>query len=285
MNLLFMFSIVLGLQGTIQAGWQHIRPMQSTCEDVSRIFGGNACQKKSVTYERPDELVTVVFSLHACDSRWPYEQYSAAQGTVIEVVVIPRYPKLISLSDLRLDKSQFQRQGAGDIIGAVEYVNNAIGTRFTATTDDRIMALEYFPNSKYDHLRCFPDNTSRPTKADIYGASSQEIASYDPNSTREQALSLNKAATSISIRTKRNSSMPLVYIIAYAGRSSPVEEAGRFAEEAKKLLVTKYKIDRDRIVTIDGGIKERAQIQVFVRPLGAAPPRINPTIYPGSLRQ
>jgi hypothetical protein len=284
MNLLITFCILLGVQANTQAGWQDIRPMQSTCEDVSRIFGGNACLKKSISYERPGEVVTVVFSQRACDRRWPYEEYSAAQGFVTDVLVIPRYPKLITLSDLRFDKSQFQRRSAGDMIGAVEYVNNGIGIRITATTDDRIMVLEYFPSSKYDHLRCFPDDRSRSNRTDIYGASSQEIASYDPSSADEVLLSLKKVAAALSNASNRNSPGTLVYVIAYAGRSSPVGEAKESIEEARTGLVTNHGINQDRIVTIDGGIKERAQVQIFLRPPGAAPPRIKPTIYPGDVQ-
>jgi len=285
MNLLITFCILLGVQGNIQAGWRDIRPMQSTCEDVTRILGGNACHKKSVSYERPGELVTVVFSQHCCDSRWPYEEYSAEKGTVTDVLVIPRYPKLITLSDLRLDKSQLQRRSAGDMIGAVEYVNNGIGIRITATTDDRIMALEYFPSSKYDHLRCFPGDRSRVARTGIYGASSQEIASYDPSSIDEVLLSLKKVAASLSKPSNRNEPSTLVYVIAYAGRSSPRGETKRSTEQARSLLVTQYGIDQDRIITMDGGIKERSQVQIFLRPPGAAPPRIKPTIYPGDVQR
>lgn len=68
------------------------------------------------------------------------------------------------------------------------------------------------------------------------------------------------------------------YIIAYGGRVSRVGDAQRAADKAKGYLVTKRGLDRDRIVTMDGGHREQSAIELWLVPSRASLPKATPTI-------
>ena len=289
MTLSIILWVLLHSQANSKFDWQAIQPIESNCKDVERVFGDTPCGKKSISYERPNEIVTIVFSDKSCDKKWPYEDYAVTRGTVTNILIIPRYQKPSKISDLGIDKSKFQRRSGGDIIDATEYVSSTLGMRFTASSDDRIMELQYFPATKYDQLRCFLSSESQSWHGEtIYGASSLQVVAYDPNSS-QVTPSLKRVGTKLlefdaSIRT-RIAPLAQVYVIAYGSRLSSGDDARRGAENAKRLLITQYNIDADRILTIDGGFKEKPEVQVFIRPPGAAVPRIQPSIHPAEAKQ
>lgn len=68
------------------------------------------------------------------------------------------------------------------------------------------------------------------------------------------------------------------YIIAYGGRVSRAGVAQRAADKAKGYLVTKRGLDRDRIVTIDGGYREQPAIELWLVPSRASLPKPTPTV-------
>lgn len=68
------------------------------------------------------------------------------------------------------------------------------------------------------------------------------------------------------------------YIIAYGGRVSRAGVAQRAADKAKGYLVTKRGVDRDRIVTIDGGRREQAAVELWLVPSRASLPKPTPTV-------
>jgi len=68
------------------------------------------------------------------------------------------------------------------------------------------------------------------------------------------------------------------YIIGYGGRLSRAGDAPRLADKAKGYLVTKRGVDRDRIVTIDGGYREQVAVELWLVPSRASLPKPTPTI-------
>ena len=68
------------------------------------------------------------------------------------------------------------------------------------------------------------------------------------------------------------------YIIAYGGRASRAGDAQKAADKAKGYLVNKRGLDRDRIVTVDGGYREQPAIELWLVPSRAQLPKPTPTI-------
>lgn len=64
------------------------------------------------------------------------------------------------------------------------------------------------------------------------------------------------------------------YVIVYGGRNS-TDSVPRL-ERIRKYLVGAGHISPDRVVTMDGGRREVPAIELYIRPVGAAPPKSNP---------
>ena len=69
-------------------------------------------------------------------------------------------------------------------------------------------------------------------------------------------------------------------IIAYAGRRAYPGEALKRAEQAKKYLISRWKIEPSRIIIVDGGYRETRSIDLWLLPPGANEPLPSPTLDP-----
>jgi len=64
------------------------------------------------------------------------------------------------------------------------------------------------------------------------------------------------------------------HIIVYGKRGAPrAGEAQARADRAKEYLVNKRGISAERITTVDGGVRERLKIELWIGPQGARPPQ------------
>jgi hypothetical protein len=76
----------------------------------------------------------------------------------------------------------------------------------------------------------------------------------------------------------QNDPTALGYIVAYGGRRARAGEARRRADRAKDYLVTTRLIDVSRVFIIDGGHREDLTVEIFIWPVGVAPPTPSPTV-------
>ena len=68
------------------------------------------------------------------------------------------------------------------------------------------------------------------------------------------------------------------YIIAYVGREDPPGKANRYALRAKRWLVDVHGIEPARIVTLDGGRREKFIVELWMTPQDAQPPVPKPEV-------
>jgi len=69
------------------------------------------------------------------------------------------------------------------------------------------------------------------------------------------------------------------YIIAYGVRGR-AGEAQRRADRARAYLVNSRNISADRVMTVDGGLREAVAVELWLLPPGATPPVASPTVKP-----
>lgn len=74
------------------------------------------------------------------------------------------------------------------------------------------------------------------------------------------------------------------YLVCYGGRRSRLGEAQGRCNRAKNYLVKMRGIDVRRIVTVDGGYRETAAVEMWVIPSGFFPPAASPTVDPREVR-
>ncbi len=75
------------------------------------------------------------------------------------------------------------------------------------------------------------------------------------------------------------------YIIVYAGRDDNAGTAQARAGQAKSYLIKEQELESGRIVTVDGGVREKFEVELWVVPAGAIPPTPRPTVPPSEIQK
>jgi hypothetical protein len=82
----------------------------------------------------------------------------------------------------------------------------------------------------------------------------------------------------------QNSPGSVGYIIAYGGRTTRAGHANWMGERARGYLVNTRGLSANRIVVINGGLRETPTFELWVVPQGAEPPSATPTVDPSEAR-
>lgn len=281
--LVITIGALLSSNNASAQGWRGIEPIESTCKDVERLFGGSACGKQNVEYRLSDATVVFVFAARSCHEKWPYEEYNVLPGTVTFVRVFLRRSRVF-ISDFNVDKSKLRQDAASDQLDIFEYKDRELGMEIEASEDGQVLTLTRLPAAKYDHLHCASDERSanEPT---AYGIASHLIGEYYPPAPDREKSLFSELVSELKKYDKvtPESRKATVYIVAYAGQRARSGEAKQLAERAKICLVREYDVDAKRIIEIDGGYRERAVVHLFIRRYGVPAPQISPTIHPSDV--
>ena len=74
------------------------------------------------------------------------------------------------------------------------------------------------------------------------------------------------------------------YIIAYGGRYSPLAQVEVLMKRARDYMVDQRGIDGSRLTIVNGGFRESDNVELWVVPSGATPPRATPTVQAGEVK-
>jgi anti-sigma-K factor RskA len=70
------------------------------------------------------------------------------------------------------------------------------------------------------------------------------------------------------------------YIIAYSGQTSRAGDSQKAADKVVDYLVNKRRLERSRLVTVTGGVREQPTVELWLVPTGAQPPKPTPVFKP-----
>jgi hypothetical protein len=74
------------------------------------------------------------------------------------------------------------------------------------------------------------------------------------------------------------------YIIAYGGRTKPLNQVEVLISRARDYLITKRGIDASRFDVVNGGFREDDSVELWLVPSGAAAPKPTPTVQAKDLK-
>lgn len=222
------------------------------------------------TYQTGNEQVLVFYSGDPCKDG---AEWSVPRDTVISLTVHPKAKP--SVADLKLDETKYKRVLDSHVQGIVYYFNKEDGIRIEthvlASGGEDVSSMTYQPAAKDDRLRCAgapaqsgdSENLPPPRKFDEYSniRFSDEKARLD----------------NFAIHLQKDEPQFKGYIIVYAGPKTHSGETEARAKRAKDYLVKVRGIDAARIVTIDGGCRDRLEVELYALPSSMSPP--TPTPY------
>jgi hypothetical protein len=138
--------------------WNCITPLKSTRGDVERILGqpgGNSKEKHAASYPTKWGKVFVLYSTGPCSVK-PSHGWNVPELTVISMSVYPQPEPDFDISKINLNK--FEKRPDPGSLSEVAYTNEEDGVSLTVNTWDQVVTrYHYFPESRYDYLKCKAD--------------------------------------------------------------------------------------------------------------------------------
>jgi outer membrane protein OmpA-like peptidoglycan-associated protein len=255
-------------------GWRGLKPLHSTRKDVERLIGPPIKQRDYV-YELENERVNIVYSDGTpCTKGWP-DGWNVPADTVLSIRVYPKTK--LSLADLRIDLGKYNKFNDPHLGGITYYSNIEEGGSIQMQEDgERVRSISYSPAQSDNHLRC-PDAAAR--EAEIERGESAYLHPelyYSDVSPKEEKVRLEYFADQLQQHPPQSK----VYIIGYADQCASINEAQTRANQAKNYLVNKLGIEKQRIVTIDGGHRIEVRTELYIIHPNKPKPLASPNIHP-----
>lgn len=265
-----IIACICGLLATVSftqaQGWRGVVPLHSTRADVERLIGSPR-MPNGITYDLKDERVNVVYSEGGCAKGQPSE-WNVPLDTVIGITVYPQ-TKLM-LSDLRIDLSRFEKFINPHNPDSVSYNNEEEGVSIGARSNGEVIVIQHLPTAKDNYLRCPNSSTQQLSKDEMQYYKFDEYANI-PFS--DEKARLDNLASHLQQESKL-----IGYIITYAGRQAHTGEAKTHADRAKNYLVNERSIDSERVMTKDGGNREKPMVELYLLPRDVSPPTATLTV-------
>jgi hypothetical protein len=143
-------------QDAIEKGWKGIRPLKSTKQDVEKVVGERmpwSVARHSATYKTTGGIVSVLYSSGKCDGSSP--SWQVPEFTVVRIDFSPDYPNPHKFTDLKLSLDKFEKRLDPGSVHLVFYTSEVNGVSLTVdSSDDTVRNFGYFPEAKFDRLKC-----------------------------------------------------------------------------------------------------------------------------------
>lgn len=244
------------------SGWRGIVPLHSTRADVERLLG-QSTERCRCVYRTDDEVIRVEYAVRDCKSE--PSGWKVARDTVVSFRLTPK--KWQRFFDLGLDEKEFTKSVEFDN-PTRHYTNKDKGVRYTVTEMGMVYYVTYTPATKDSHLRC----TGFPSADGIVG----EYRPFDFYA--DIAFSDEKARLdNFAIYLQRDEPTFKGYVIYHSAKNAHSGNAQARAKRAKDYLVKVRGIEATRIVTIDGGGRDRLEVELYALPSSMSPP--TPNLY------
>lgn len=255
--------IVVSCWGVDAKGWKGIVPLHSDRADVEKLLGAPTGECKCF-YDTGSETIRVEYSKAPCvgyPSGW-----NVSADKVLTLRVRPNQP--VKFTDLQLIESKFYK--AADDTFTRYYSSRADGVQYTVSWDGMVQAVTYIPSSNDSALRCpcFPrldESTQRSNSFDEF-----QLGSVDDTLAR-----LDNYIIAL-LNEKRWTG----YILLYTGREVRSKRMFAYKTSIKRHLLQRRAVPPKRIKLIDGGYRDRPEMELYLLTEGLSPPEPRETWTP-----
>jgi hypothetical protein len=136
---------------TLEQGWQDIKALKTTKDQVEKILGSSeADQNGYYRYRTSKEFVEVNYSTAPCaDDQYKRGRFRVPQGTVLSYRVHLEEP--VSLSSIEYKSERYKQDDSGDLKSGYLLVNNEDGVWIWVSRQKELQLVtgfEFKPNEK-----------------------------------------------------------------------------------------------------------------------------------------
>jgi hypothetical protein len=277
---IFLFMLFLNSALVVETqerkGWRGLVPLQATRHDVEALLGPPTTAGGQM-YKPRGQFVLVEYADGPCEKGWPFG-WNVEKDTVTSIWVSSG--RTVPLAELKLDEKKYQKYRDSYLLNIVHYVNSeeGIDIHVDDTATPVVKGYDYIPTAADAKLRC-PDARSRlPVgrkqadpfhKFDAYGDLKPAHERYRLDNAAQHAVQLPDS---------------IIYIIAYGGRVAHSGEADARAACAKEYLMKEHRFDAERIHAIDGGYREKREVEIYVEAKDGDIPLATPNLRPSKVK-
>jgi hypothetical protein len=273
---IMLLNSALVVEAQERKGWRGLAPLQATRRDVEALLGPPTTPGGQM-YKPRGQFVLVEYADGPCEKGWPFG-WNVAKDTVTSIWVSSG--KTVALADLKLDEKKYQKYRDSYLHNIVHYVNSedGIDIHVDDTATPVVKGYDYIPTASDATRRC-PDARDRlPAgrkqadpfhKLDAYGDLKPAHERYRLDNVAQQAVQLPDS---------------IIYIIAYAGRVAHSGEADARAACAREYLMKEHRFDAQRIHAMDGGYREKREVEIYVEAKDGDIPLAIPNLRPSKVK-
>ena len=264
LSLTLLFMAAVGAQAK---EWRGIVPLRSTRVDVERLLGPPAIKREySMHYEINSEQIFIDLSRGPCTVE--FSRWNVPRDTVISIWITLRSNQL-SAASLNLNQKKYTKYRENHRPQIVRYVNQTEGIEYSVDEETgNVGIIKYVPSAADKSLAC-PE-----TKNLLY--EQVRFAKYSNISLAAEKKILDRFADQLIRYSSKSYASSEAHILAYDGHQSPSGEALTRAQRAKEYLVNVRHIDANRIEIRDACCRQTLNIELYLVPPGATPPRLAP---------
>lgn len=152
-----LLIVCLAYQFANAQGYKGIVPMQSTCEDVQRILGGEHCGKNQETFTLNKERIRIAYSKKNCEEFYG-KRWDIPKGTVVFIDRLFQDSMTLEELGMKIDESEYVKSYT-DILGQVIYDNKNGGLSFSLI-NNYVKRINHYP-SKADESNLLCEKSKR----------------------------------------------------------------------------------------------------------------------------
>jgi hypothetical protein len=274
---LFLISTLATAANAEAKGWRGIVPLHTSRAEVEKLLGPPTERQSdySVLYRTETETVIINYARGLpCGIGEKYSQWRVPRETVESIYITPNRGS--PLSRLNIDESTYKKSSGGHRPEDIYYVNEQVGESLTVFMGE-VTSITYSPAASDEGLRCV--NLAGSSAKKCEGIAAGDFDAYGEISMANEKRRLDNFV--IALMKQKGSE---AFIVAYAGKRSPVGEASRRAQRARSYLIKVRKFPVGQLKVIDGGYRERPETELYIVPPGGCPPIARPTLNPTDVR-
>lgn len=274
--LILLLNSALAVEAQERKGWRGLVPLQATRHDVEALIGPPTSPGGQM-YKPRGQFVLVEYADGPCEKGWPFG-WNVAKDTVTSIWVSSG--KTVALTDLKLDEKKYQKYRDSYLHNIVHYLNSedGIDIHVDDTATPVVKGYDYIPTASDVKLRC-PDARNRLPAGRKQADPFHKLDAYgDLKPTHERYRLDNVAQHAVQLPDS------IIYIIAYAGRVANSGEAETRASCAREYLIKEHRFDAERILAIDGGYREKREVEIYVEAKDGDIPLATPNLRPSKVK-
>ena len=262
---IMLFGVLISGGLPQQQGWQSIVPLHSTRKDVETLLGSPAeTRGVASTFKWKDGRVRVFYADGFCEGT--ANDWNVPPDTVVSLTFEPN--KDLSITELKLDTTQYERVLDLHLQSAIHYINRKEGIRISTRQEkdgEDVQSISYEPAEKDFYLRC-PNNSAELSKKEPYPG--LKFDEYAELSFEKEKLRLDNFA----LYLKKNEATHTGYLILNFPDTIPPPYAESRAQKSKRYLTKNRRVDAKRVIVVMRRCREDFLVELYAVPNSMSPP-------------